>query len=180
MKCTILIIVLAIAIGATVLLAGEGVARQDPGGIAFREVVTSEPLLYPASLSAGELSRDGVPGLAVVSADNTASLAYALGGGNGRFGAWREDQNDDFSPGFVLLADVYGNGNLDAISTEEGGNEIDIAAGDGKGHLYDMGAVHSSHRQSLIAGLPRSGDASGRNLQRLLGHQSLRPHHRFL
>jgi hypothetical protein len=78
MKCTILIIVLAIAIGATVLLAGEGVARQDPGGIAFREVVTSEPLLYPASLSAGELSRDGVPGLAVVSADNTASLAYAL------------------------------------------------------------------------------------------------------
>jgi FG-GAP-like repeat len=36
----------------------------------------------------------------------------------------------------VLLADVYGDGNLDAITTEEGGNEIDIAAGDGKGHLY--------------------------------------------
>jgi hypothetical protein len=140
MKRIVLIVGLASLASVTVLLAGDAVApvaAQGSSSVSFREVVTvNGPLLYPSSLAAGDLNHDGIPDLALVSAENTANLTYALGKGNGRFGAWREDQNDDFAPGFVLLADVYGDGNLDAITTEEGGDEIDIAVGDGKGHLY--------------------------------------------
>ena len=35
----------------------------------------------------------------------------------------------------MLLADVYGDGNLDAITTDVGGNDLFVAFGDGKGHL---------------------------------------------
>src|ERR1700690_873053 len=114
MKRTILIIMLALAIYATVLWAGDGVASQGFVPLFFSRAITfASPLLYPSWLAAGVLSRDGFPGLAVVSTENTAPLAYALGKGNGRFGTWRNNDNVGYSPGFVLLTDLDGDGNLD-------------------------------------------------------------------
>ena len=61
---------------------------------------------------------------------------YALGKGNGRFRAWQQNGHVGYAPGFVLLADVDGDGNPDAITTDIGAGDLNVAFGDGKGHLY--------------------------------------------
>jgi hypothetical protein len=111
--------------------------RQGSASVSFATAITViSPLLYPSSLAAGDLNHSGIPGLAVVSADNNAPLVYALGKGNGRFRQWRQNDNVGYAPGFVLLADVDGDGNLDAITTDIGAGDLNVAFGDGKGHLY--------------------------------------------
>ena len=140
MKQAILIVGLTFVVGVTALLAGNAdvpVAPQSLSSVSFAKAITiPSPLLYPGSLSAGDLTHDGIPDLAVVSDENNAPLAYALGKGNGHFGAWRNNNNVGYAPGFVLLADVDGDGNLDAITTDIGGDDLFVAFGDGKGHLY--------------------------------------------
>jgi hypothetical protein len=117
-------------------LAGDASAHEG-SAVSFAKAITViSPLLYPSSLAAGDLNHSGIPGLAVVSADNNAPLVYALGKGNGRFRHWRQNDNVGYAPGFVLLADVEGAGNLDAITTDIGAGDLNVAFGDGKGHLY--------------------------------------------
>jgi hypothetical protein len=139
MKFAVLMIGLALAVGSTVLLAGDAVAPAAPQGstsVSFAKAITvGSPALYPSSLAAGDLSHDGFPGLAIVSTENNAPLSYALGKGNGHFRTWRNNDNVGCSPDFVLLADVDGDGNLDAITSDIGGGDINLAFGDGKGHL---------------------------------------------
>jgi len=158
MKSAILIVGLALLASVTLLLAGHAVApaaTQAPGSVSFREVVTvNGPLLYPSSLAAGDLNHDGFADLALLSMSNSAPLAYALGKGNGRFGTWRNDDYVGYN--FVLLADVYGDGNLDAITTSA---EIDISAGDGKGHLYgDQRLLVNGDSTYIVAVADLNGD----------------------
>jgi hypothetical protein len=85
---------------------------------------------------------------------------YALGKGNGRFRAWRQNGHVGYAPGFVLLADVDGDGNLDAITTDILGNDVNVAFGDGKGHLYGgkellVGGVESTY---IVAVADLNGD----------------------
>jgi hypothetical protein len=139
MKSAILIVGLSLLVGVTVLLAGDAVAPQDFTSVSFAKAITFDTsIVYPSSLAAGDLTQDGFPGIAVVSPDNTETpLEYALGKGNGHFRAWRNNDNVGNAPGFVLLADVYGDGNLDAITTDVGGDDLFVAFGDGKRLLVD-------------------------------------------
>jgi hypothetical protein len=140
MKRAIVIVSLTLVVSVTALLAGDAVAPAAPLGsasVSFRKVVTANgPLLFPSSLAAGDLTHSGIPDLAVISPNNTTPLEYALGIGNGRFRAWRQNDNVGYAPSFVLLADVDGDGNLDAITTDDGDGDLNLAFGDGKGHLY--------------------------------------------
>src|SRR5579863_900230 len=136
MKRTSLIVGLALVLGATVLLAGHAISPQAPASVSFLSVVTVQgPLLYPSSLAAGDLNHSGIPGLAVVSADNSSPLMYALGKGDGRFRSWKPNGHVGYAPPFVLLADVDGDGTLDAVTSDILAGDLNIAFGDGKGHF---------------------------------------------
>jgi hypothetical protein len=153
LKRTFLIIGFGLAVGAA-LYAGQS-TNPTPSSLAatlsFAKAVTLEsPLLYPSSLAAGDLNHSGIPGLAVVSENNSTPLMYALGKGNGRFRVWHQNGHVGYAPGFVLLADVDGDGNLDAITTDIGAGDVNVAFGDGKGHLYGgkellVGGVESTY-----------------------------------
>jgi VCBS repeat protein len=164
MKHAILIVGLALVLGATVLLAGDAVAPVTPQTSALvsfaKAINVGSPLLYPSSLAAGDLNHSGIPGLAVVSVNNSVPLVYALGKGDGRFGAWRQDRNVGYAPGFVLLADVDGDGNLDAITTDILAGDLNVTFGDGEGHLYGgkrllVGGVQSTY---IVAVADVNGD----------------------
>ena len=164
MKHAILIVGLALVLGATVLLAGDAVAPVTPQTsalVSFAKAINAgSPLLYPSSLAAGDLNHSGIPGLAVVSVNNSVPLVYALGKGDGRFGAWRQDRNVGYAPGFVLLADVDGDGNLDAITTDILAGDLNVTFGDGEGHLYGgkrllVGGVQSTY---IVAVADVNGD----------------------
>jgi len=164
MKHAILIVGLALVLGATVLLAGDAVAPVTPETSALvsfaKAINVGSPLLYPSSLAAGDLNHSGIPGLAVVSVNNSVPLVYALGKGDGRFGAWRQDRNVGYAPGFVLLADVDGDGNLDAITTDILAGDLNVTFGDGEGHLYGgkrllVGGVQSTY---IVAVADVNGD----------------------
>jgi hypothetical protein len=164
MKHAILIVGLALVLGATVLLAGDAVAPVTPQTSALvsfaKAINVGSPLLYPSSLAAGDLNHSGIPGLAVVSVNNSVPLVYALGKGNGRFRAWRQDGNVGYAPGFVLLADVDGDGNLDAITTDILAGDLNVTFGDGEGHLYGgkrllVGGVQSTY---IVAVADVNGD----------------------
>ena len=136
MKQSILIIGLALAAGATVLLAGDAVVPPESAAVSFRSVVTANgPVLYPYSIAAGDLNGDSFPDMAVVSEENDQGLAHALGKGDGRFGRWSFKGGVGDAPGFVLLADVDGDGNLDAVTTDITQSFVTVAFGDGRGHL---------------------------------------------
>jgi hypothetical protein len=164
MKRTILIGGLILAIGATVLLAGNAVAPlllQASTSVSFAKAINlSSPLLYPSSLAAGDLNHSGIPGLAVVSADNSSPLMYALGKGDGRFRSWKPNGHVGYAPPFVLLADVDGDGNLDAITSDILAGDLNIAFGDGKGHPFGgkrllVGGVQSTY---IVAVADLNGD----------------------
>jgi hypothetical protein len=165
MKQSILIIGVALAAGATVLLAGDAVVRPAPQVstlVSFAKAITVvSPLLYPSWLAAGDLDHSGIPGLAVVSPDNGVPLFYALGKGNGRFRLWRQDDNVGYAPSFVSLADVDGDGNLDAITTNILAGDLNVTFWDGKGHLHGgkrllVGGVQSTY---IVAVADLNGDS---------------------
>jgi FG-GAP-like repeat len=137
MKRIILIIGLAVLVGVSALLAGKPTENAVVGpqaSVSFAKAITLvSPLLYPSGLAAGDLNHDGIPDLAVISSENTTPLDYALGKGNGHFRSWRRNAKVAEGPSLVLLADVDGDGNLDAITSEGG---LGLAFGDGKGRLY--------------------------------------------
>jgi hypothetical protein len=88
--------------GAALVFAG---GKAKPNGapashsVSFAKAINlKSPLLYPYSLAAGDLNRDGLPDIAVVSIDNNAPLAYALGKGNGHFHSWSHDGNVGYAP----------------------------------------------------------------------------------
>jgi FG-GAP repeat len=71
MKRIVLIIGLALLVGATALLAADAVAPVAPRGstsVSFATAVTiTSPAIYPFSIAAGDLNHNGFPDLAVVS-----------------------------------------------------------------------------------------------------------------
>ena len=134
MKRATLIVGLTLALGATVLLAGDAAAPQFTS-VSFANAITlNSPVLYPTSLAAGDLNGSGFPGLALVG-DEDPALLHALGKGNGHFGRWSDKGGTGDSPLFVLLADVDGDGNLDAVSTDDTEASVVVAFGDGKGNF---------------------------------------------
>jgi hypothetical protein len=138
MKQSILIIGLALAAGATVLLAGDAAVPRVPAAVSFRSVVTANgPVLYPYSIAAGDFAHTGIPGLAVVGVEESA-LVHALGKGNGRFGPWSDNGGTGDAPDFVIFADVDLDGNLDAVTTDGDEPYVVVAFGDGKGN-FDRG-----------------------------------------
>jgi hypothetical protein len=134
------IFIVSFALATTALLVGNAVvpaALQPSTSVSFAKAINvTSPLLYPSSLAAGDLNHSGIPGLAVVSADNSSPLMYALGKGDGRFRSWKPNGHVGYAPPFVLLADVDGDGNLDAITSDILAGDLNLAFGDGKGHLY--------------------------------------------
>lgn len=164
MKRAILIAGLTLIAGVTVLLAASPArnsAAGPPASVSFAKAITfASPVLYPSSLAAGDLNHDGVPDLAVISPENTTPLEYALGKGNGHFHARKQNNFVGYAPSFVLLADVDGDRNLDAITTDVSGDGVYLTFGDGRGHLYGgrqllVGGVNSTY---IVAVADLNGD----------------------
>ena len=136
MKRLLVSIVPALLVGASVLLMGnrsQTTAVADP--VSFAKAITSpSPVLYPNGLAAGTLNEDGFPDLAVVSFDDSQSMWYGLGMGNGHFDHWSDNVPAAYAPSFVFFSDVDGDGNLDAVTTDFEPS-FTVAFGDGKGHF---------------------------------------------
>ena len=139
MKSTMSVIGLAL-VAATVLVARD-VSNMVPvaqGSVSFAKAINLvSPVLYPTSLAAGDLNGSGFPGLAVVGNEDP-DLLHAVGKGNGHFGYWSHSGGTGGAPGFVFLADVDGDGNLDAVTADAMRPLVTIAFGDGKGN-FDRG-----------------------------------------
>lgn len=123
----------------TILLSAIAAgAQRSPGSskVSFAKAIRIfTPQNYPSSLAAGDLNRDGFADLVVVSATDGGAypyIAYALGKGNGHFGAWQYGPST-YAPPFVLLADATGNGKLDALTDDAIANDMVLAFGNGKG-----------------------------------------------
>src|SRR5580704_2344477 len=122
---------------------GEGdgnvqASAEGPASLSFRSVVTENgPVLYPTSLAAGDFSGGEFPGLAVVG-NEEQFLVHGLGEGNGRFDHWGNSGGTGGAPHFVLLADMDGDGNLDAVTADDMRPLVTVAFGDGKGN-FDRG-----------------------------------------
>ncbi|HXM20584.1 MAG TPA: VCBS repeat-containing protein [Terriglobales bacterium] len=138
MKPILLIIGLGLLVGASILLAGDAVvpvAAQGSASVSFRRVVTSNgPVLYPTSLAAGDINGDGIPDLAVVGNEDPF-LAHGLGKGDGHFDHWGNSGGTGGAPFFVLLADVDGDSNLDAVTGDAMQPVVAVAFGNGKGNF---------------------------------------------
>src|ERR1700674_2562102 len=146
MKPILLIIGLGLLVGASILLAGDAVvpvAAQGSASVSFRRVVTSNgPVLYPTSLAAGDINGDGIPDLAVVGNEDPF-LAHGLGKGDGHFDHWGNSGGTGGAPFFVLLADVDGDGNLDAVTADAMQRVVAVAFGTGKGNFNRGVKLHT-------------------------------------
>jgi hypothetical protein len=135
LKYSILIVGLALAVGTTVLLAGDAVAPQASTEVSFAKAITvKSPVLYPYSIAAGDLTGNGIPDVAVVGIEQTA-LLHPLGKGDGYFGRWSDDGGSGSAPSFVMFADVDGDGNLDALTNDAIEPQVVISFGNGHGHF---------------------------------------------
>src|ERR1700690_4030412 len=134
MKRTILIIVLALLVGATVLVARDGTKaalRVAQGSVSFAKAINfKSPAIYPFSIAAGDLNNDGFPDLGVMG-QNPENLLHALGTGDGHVGHWSHDGRVE-GGGNVLFADVDLDGNLDAVTMSA---DVVVAFGQGNGHF---------------------------------------------
>src|ERR1700674_1033455 len=146
MKPILLIIGLGLLVGASILLAGDAVvpvAAQGSASGSFRGGVTSNgPVLYPTSLAAGDINGDGIPDLAVVGNEDPF-LAHGLGKGDGHFDHWGNSGGTGGAPFFVLLADVDGDGNLDAVTGDAMQRVVAVAFGNGKGNFNRGVKLHT-------------------------------------
>jgi hypothetical protein len=128
-----LLLVAVLSFPATAGAQGHGSSK-----VSFAKAITfGTAVQYPNSIAAGDLNGDGFADLAVVTPDGGGAdpfLTYALGNGNGTFGAWQYGSGT-YAPGFVLLADVNRSGKLDALTTDALGSDVEIDFGDGNGNF---------------------------------------------
>jgi hypothetical protein len=139
MKHLFLSIALALLAGASAVLAGDRAVTTPAASpqpcVSFAKAITSHsPVLYPNGLAAGDLNGDGFADVAVVSFDNSQTMWYGLGEGNGHFGHWSDNVPSAYAPSFVFFADVDGDGNLDALTTDFEPS-FTLAYGDGNGQF---------------------------------------------
>src|SRR5271167_3657338 len=138
MRRVVLGVGFAVAVGVSALIAGnraQSVHMVVPQTLSFaKAIISPSPVLYPNALAAGDLNGDGFADIAVVSFDNSQSMWYGMGKGNGHFDHWSDKVAALDSASFVFFADVDGDGNLDAITTGFD-QSFTVAFGDGKGHF---------------------------------------------
>jgi hypothetical protein len=113
-------------------------ARRSRARLSFAKAITfPTAVMYPNSIAAGDLNGDGFPDIAVVTPDDGGAypyLTYAFGKGNGHFGPWQYG-TATAAPGFVVVADATGDGNLDALTNDGLGSDLEIDFGDGRGNF---------------------------------------------
>jgi uncharacterized repeat protein (TIGR01451 family) len=87
----------------------------------------------PVSIAVGDVNRDGKPDLVVANFNNN-NVGVLLGNGNGTFAAEQTFSTGAGSdPTSVSLADVNGDGKLDAIVSDGGTEKLGVLLGNGNG-----------------------------------------------
>jgi hypothetical protein len=131
-----LLVVSLVLVAAFSIAVSAGDQRPRGSKVSFaKSIRVRVPFVYANGLAAGDLNGDGFADLVVVSAQdggNYPYIAYTLGKGNGKFGAWQYGPATA-APPFVLLADATGDSKLDALTTDAVDSDITIAFGNGLG-----------------------------------------------
>ena len=138
MKRVVFALISLSLVGASAVLTrggAHGLTNRPAASVSFAKAITlNSPVLFPYSIAAGDLTHNGIPDLTVVGVE-TPALFHALGKGNGHFGRWSNKGGTGDAPGFVVMADVDLDGNLDAVTTDGDQPFVTVAFGDGKGHF---------------------------------------------
>lgn len=142
---------------------GQNVNEKASHDVSFTQaLIAASPVLYPQSITAGDLNHDGRADLGVVGDEQPGLcttvevLSLPHTGGLGSWACVQPGGAD--APMFVTFADINRDGNLDAVSTDADLPVVAVGIGNGKGRFpngenLQAGACGYSTQQMAIADL---------------------------
>jgi hypothetical protein len=137
------LLALQAACGCVAVMLGNGDGTFTPDTVASDACIAS----FASHVAVGDLNNDGKPDLVITIDDftNGHGIQVALGNGDGTFAAASAVfpttlQSNFFfapSPTYVKLADLDGDGNLDAVYSNSNYSTVGVMYGNGTGTFFD-------------------------------------------
>jgi hypothetical protein len=155
---------------AVLLGKGDGTFPTTP--LYYSLTINNSVISNPYSLAVGDLNGDGKPDLAITIDDQVTignqGIAIALGNGDGTFqpnpallsSTLQPPKSDLPHPGYVKMADVNYDGNLDLLYTNSSFSTVGLMYGKGDGTFYDPVEFASGGHAFGIAYADINGDGA--------------------